>query len=154
MAQEEVLVAAAPSLSLRRNNSIFFKTCTVISHSSHSALSMMVPVMTSKVKVNMFPCENTSLIEASRNDDGDFELKITSTCQKALRFVEGLGPLNLFDLTDKRSSKVFRNFIDSDMSANCLLLPGVMTALWVEAGMIARSMAKKRVPINIEFIDD
>jgi len=24
----------------------------------------------------------------------------------------------------------------------------------VEAGMIARSMAKKRVPINIEFIDD
>lgn len=114
----------------------------------------MVPFMTSKVKVNMFPCENTSLIEASRNDDGDFELKITSTCQKAVRFVEGLGPLNLFDLTDKRSSKVFRNFIDSEMSANCLLLPGVMTALWVEAGMIARSMAKKRVPINIEFIDD
>jgi hypothetical protein len=110
--------------------------------------------MTSKVKVNMFPCENTSLIEVSKNDDGDFELKITSTCQKAVRFVEGLGPLTIFDLTDKANSKVFRNFIDSEMSANCLLLPGVMTAAWVEAGMIARSMTRKKIPLNIEFVDE
>ena len=114
----------------------------------------MVPSMTSKVKVNMFPCENTSLIEVSKNEDGDYDLKITSTCHKAVKFVEGLGPLTLMDLTDKRSSKVFRNFIDSEMSANCLLLPGVMTAAWVEAGMIARSMTRKKIPLNIEFIDD
>lgn len=137
-----------------RNNYIFFKTNTIISHPNFLTLQLVVPVMTSKVKVNMFPCENTSLIEVNKNDDGDFELKITSTCQKAVEFVEGLGPLTLFDLTDKRSSKVFRNFIDSEMSANCLLLPGVMTAAWVEAGLIARSMTRKNIPLNIEFVDD
>jgi hypothetical protein len=115
---------------------------------------MVVQIMTSRVKVNMFPCGNTSLIEATRNNDGDFELKITSSCQKAVKFVEDLGPLTLFDLTDKSSSKVFRNFIDSDMSANCLLLPGVLTVAWVEAGMIARSMVKKKIPLSIELVDD
>ncbi|OPX64720.1 MAG: hypothetical protein A4E30_00491 [Methanomassiliicoccales archaeon PtaB.Bin215] len=115
---------------------------------------MMVQIMTSKVKVSMFPCENTSLIEAAKNDNGDYELRITSSCQKAVRFMEGLGPLTILDLTDTASSKVFRNFIDSDMSANCLLLPGVMTAAWVEAGMIARSMVKKNMLLSIEFVDE
>lgn len=110
--------------------------------------------MTSKVKINMFPCENTSLIEVNRNDDGDFEVKVESTCAKAVRFVESLGPLTLIDLTDKQHSQVFLKFMSSEMSANCLLLPGVMTAAWIEAGMIARSMTRKNKQMSIEFVND
>ncbi len=109
--------------------------------------------MTSKVRVKMFPCENTSEIEVSTNEDGEYVVRATSTCPKAVKFVEGLGPLTLTDLSDKMESKVFRNFMASDMSANCLLLPGVMTAAWVEAGMIARSMARKGIPLCIEFVE-
>jgi hypothetical protein len=101
----------------------------------------------------MFPCENKSEIEVQSTDDGNYVVKVTSTCKKAERFIEGLGFISLTDLTDKKESKIFRDFIESDMSANCLILPGVLTAAWVEAGMIARSMAKKRVPLSIEFID-
>jgi len=110
--------------------------------------------MTSRVRVKMFPCENTTEITVTANDDGEYVAHATSTCKKAEKFVENLGPLTLFDLTDKTSSKVFRDFIASDMSANCLLLSGVMTAAWVEAGMIARSQAKKGTPLSIELIDD
>ena len=110
--------------------------------------------LTSKVRVNMFPCDNKSEIEVSSTDDGDYVVKVTSSCPKAVKFVEGLGILSLTDLTDKKESKIFRNFIDSDMSANCLLLSGVMTAAWVEAGMIARSLARKGVPLSIEFVGD
>jgi hypothetical protein len=109
--------------------------------------------MTSRVRVKMFPCENTTEITVTANDDGEYVVHATSSCKKAEKFVENLGPLTLFDLTDKTSSKVFRNFINSEMSANCLILPGVLTAAWVEAGMIARSQARKGIPLSIEFID-
>ena len=109
--------------------------------------------MSSKVRVNMFPCENKSEIEVRTTDDGDYVVKVTSTCKKAEKFIEGLGPLSLVDLIDKKESKIFRDFIASDMSANCLILSGLITAAWVEAGMIARSMAKKGVPLSIEFVD-
>lgn len=109
--------------------------------------------MTSKVRVNMFPCENKTEIKVEPTDDGNYMVTATSTCEKAIRFVESLGPLTLADLSDKPQSKIFKEFIASDMSANCLLLPGVMTAAWVEAGMIARSMAKKGVPLSIEFVE-
>jgi hypothetical protein len=109
--------------------------------------------MTSKVRVRMFPCGNVTEIEVNANEDGEFVVKATSSCKKAENFVSGLGPLTLLDLTDKTESRIFKNFIASDMSANCLLLPGVMTAAWVEAGMIARSMARKGVPLAIELLE-
>ena len=112
----------------------------------------LVTATTSKVKVNMFPCGNTSLIEVSEEGDGSYSVKVSTTCQKAQRYVEGLGPLSLVDLTDKTVSKVFKDFISSDMSANCLLPSGVLTAAWVEAGMIARSMTAKGIPICVEFV--
>ncbi|MDW5564342.1 MAG: hypothetical protein SA339_14100 [Methanomassiliicoccus sp.] len=88
-----------------------------------------------------------------KNDDGEYLVKAASTCKKAEKYVEGLGPLTLFDLTDKAQSKIFRDFMISEMSANCLLPSGVMTAAWVEAGMIARSQTRKGMPLSIEFID-
>lgn len=102
----------------------------------------------------MFPCENRSLISVNMNDEGEFEVKVSSTCGKAQRYLEGLGNLTMIDLVDKPNSKIFKNFIVSEMSANCLVLSGVLTASWVEAGMIARSMAKKQVPLLIEFVDE
>ncbi|KQM11253.1 hypothetical protein AOA80_09480 [Methanomassiliicoccales archaeon RumEn M1] len=109
--------------------------------------------MTTKVRVNMFPCENSTEITAESADDGNYVVRASSSCEKAQRYVESLGPLSLIDLTDKGESKVFRNFLSAEMSANCLLPSGVMTALWAEAGMIARSMTRKGIPLAIEFVE-
>ena len=102
----------------------------------------------------MFPCDNRSNIEVRMTDDGYFEVKATSTCPKAERFLNGLSPLSMTDLTDKAESRVFQEFVRSDMSANCLAPSAVLTAAWVEAGMIARSNIKKGVPLSIEFVND
>lgn len=110
--------------------------------------------MTTKVRIRMFPCGNVSEIRVSGTIDGRYMVMTdSSTCEKARRFVEGLGPLTLDDLADKKRSRIFRDFIDSDMSANCLLLPGVMTAAWAEAGMIAVSAKRRGESLSIEFID-
>jgi len=100
----------------------------------------------------MFPCENKTEITANMAEDMSLLLTATSTCPKAQRFIEGLGPLTLADLSEKKESKVFRDFITSDMSANCLVLSGALTAAWVEAGMIARSNAGKGRSLCIEFV--
>jgi len=110
--------------------------------------------MTAKVRVNMFPCENKTEITVTQNDEGDYIVEAKGTCNKAIRFLEGLGPLSIADLSDKKESKIFKDFVASDMSANCLTLPGVLTAAWVEAGMIARSNARKGIPLSIEFLED
>jgi hypothetical protein len=100
----------------------------------------------------MFPCENKTEITAQQTEDMNFNLTATSTCAKAQRFIEGLGPLTVADLSEKKESKVFRDFIASDMSANCLVPSGALTAAWVEAGMIARSNARKGRTLCVEFV--
>jgi hypothetical protein len=110
--------------------------------------------MTSKVRINMFPCDNKTTISVDTTEDGEYSIKAISTCRKAERFVNGLSVLTMEDLTNKREGKIFREFLASDMSCNCLVLSGAITAAWVEAGLIARSNARKGVPLTIEFLNE
>lgn len=110
--------------------------------------------MTSKVRVSMFPCENASVISVTSDGEGGFSLEVSTTCPKVRRYIERLGELSIDDLTNKREGKIYREFLASDMSCNCLVASGVITAAWVEAGMIAGSNARKGVPLSIEFVND
>jgi len=101
----------------------------------------------------MFPCDNQTEITVRMNEEGDFIVEAVSSCKKAERYIAGLGPLTLADLTEKGISKVFSDFLASDMSANCLTPSGVLTAAWLEAGMIAKSYAKKGIPLEIELVE-
>ncbi|NLN72240.1 MAG: hypothetical protein GX137_05585 [Thermoplasmatales archaeon] len=110
--------------------------------------------MTIRVRVKMSSCGNTSDISVSGTIDGRFIVMMNdTTCEKAKSFVGGIRYLTPDDLIDKKKSKVFRNFIDSEMSANCLVPSGVLTAAWAEAGMIAPSARKKGEPSFVEFIN-
>ncbi len=110
--------------------------------------------MVSKVKIKMNICENATVVGASIAEDGTFKLTVSSPCEKAVKYVEGLGQLTLSDLLDKTSSKVFSHFLLSPMSANCLLPAGVLSAAWLEAGLIAPSAARNSAPNGIEFVFD
>lgn len=110
--------------------------------------------MTSKVRISMFPCDNKTIVTVDSKEDGDYAIRAESTCPKAERFVNGLSVLTMDDLTNKREGRIFKDFLASDMSCNCLVLSGVITAAWVEAGLIARSNARKGVPLTIEFVND
>lgn len=107
----------------------------------------------SEVNVNMFPCENRTEIEVRTTEASDYIARAINTCKKAEQYVNGLGPLSLTALANKKESKIFRDFIDSEMNDNYLVLSGVSTAAWVKAGMIAQSIAKKGVLLGIEFVE-
>jgi hypothetical protein len=57
------------------------------------------------------------------------------------------------DLTDKSRSRVFDRMREVKMSANCLVPAGVLSAAWVEAGLIARSRALAKGSNEVIFLE-
>lgn len=110
--------------------------------------------MTSKVKVNMNLCGKTSIIEATQTPEGTYRVQVTTACDNVKEFASGLEELTLTDLIDKRNSKVFDRMRVTKMSANCLVPAGILSAAWLEAGMIAQSNAKKNKENSVEFVFD
>ncbi|OPY32583.1 MAG: hypothetical protein A4E32_01165 [Methanomassiliicoccales archaeon PtaU1.Bin124] len=109
--------------------------------------------MTAKVKVNMRLCGKTHLITVDSTDEGNYRVNIETDCANVREFSEGLNDLSMSDLTDKLSSKVVSRYQNCRMSANCLAPAGVLSAAWVEAGMIARSNAKRNKCNDVEFLE-
>ncbi len=108
--------------------------------------------MTSKVKVNMRLCGKTHLITVNKTEDGNFSCKIATDCENVKNFSEGLENLTLTDLMDQANSGIVNRYRNCRMSANCLAPAGVISAGWVEAGMISRTTAKKNRVNDVEFI--
>lgn len=107
-----------------------------------------------KVKVNMRLCGKTHNITVNMTEDGNFSCKIDTDCVNVKQFSEGLEQLTLSDLTDQASSKIVNRYCNCRMSANCLAPAGVISAGWMEAGMISQSNAKRNKANDVEFLVD
>ena len=110
--------------------------------------------MTSKVKVNMRLCGKTHYITVNMREDGDLDCKIDTDCVNVKEFSEGLEKVSLNDLTDKDNSGIVDRYCHCRMSANCLVPAGLISAGWMEAGMIARNNARKNKANDVEFMVD
>ena len=113
-----------------------------------------VTEMTSKVKVNMRLCGKTHHITVDMTEDGDFSCHIVSDCPNVREFSEGLEKITLEDLTDKAKSGIVDRYRNCRMSANCLAPAGLISAGWMEAGMISRNNARNNKANDVEFIVD
>ena len=98
-------------------------------------------------------CEHQTVVEASDNGDGTFNIKVESPCPNVREFARSLGVLTMEDLTDKSRSRVFDRMREVKMSANCLVPAGVLSAAWVEAGLIARSRALAKGSNEVIFLE-
>lgn len=96
-------------------------------------------------------CEKTSVVTVTGQDDGTFTVEVDTPCDNVREFVAGLGPLTMADLVDKANSGVFQRMREAKMSANCLFPSGLLSAAWLEAGLIARSRASRRTN-RVEFL--
>jgi hypothetical protein len=99
-------------------------------------------------------CDKVSTILATLQEDGTFKVEVQTTCDNVKEFAQDLDCLTITDLTDKANGKVFDRMRKCKMSANCLVPAGLISAGWVEAGMIAASNAKKNKCNEVEFVFD
>ncbi|WP_019177855.1 DUF6951 family protein [Methanomassiliicoccus luminyensis] len=110
--------------------------------------------MTSKVKVNMRLCGKTHIITVNMREDGDLDCNIETNCANVKEFSEGLEKVSMNDLTDKATSGIVDRYRDCRMSANCLVPAGLISAGWMEVGMISRNNARKNKANDVEFLFD
>ncbi|MGE4274579.1 MAG: hypothetical protein AB7E27_00785 [Candidatus Methanomethylophilaceae archaeon] len=110
--------------------------------------------MTSRVRVHMNLCDQVSTITASTNERGNYDIHIDTACENVKEFAEGLTDLSLEDLIDKKNSRIVNRYREVRMSANCAVPSGVLSAAWLEAGMIAKSRARDKKQNVIEFLPD
>lgn len=99
-------------------------------------------------------CDKTTTIEVTTAEDGTYNVKVITPCDNVREFANGLENLTLSDLTDKMNGKVINRFREVKMSANCAVPSGLLSAAWLEAGMIAQSRARSKKGNEIEFVFD
>ncbi len=109
--------------------------------------------MSSKVRVKNNICNKTSMIEVSMNENCGFDVQIESECQNVRRFADFVKELSMDDLTDKKDSLVIRTYQEQEMSANCLVPSGILTAAWMESGMISKNRFKAVERNCVEFVE-
>lgn len=109
--------------------------------------------MTSEVKVHMNVCDQVTEISVDDNEDGTYSVSFDSDCKNVKEFFQGHESLDITDLSDKKSSRVFDRMKESKMSATCLVPIGLLNAGWMEAGLLSKNLAKECGENKIEFIE-
>lgn len=110
--------------------------------------------MSSTVRVKSNICAKTSKITVTMNDEGSFDVSIKSDCENIKNYAPGISVLSMDDLVDKNQSIVIKNYQNTSMSANCMVPSAVLSAAWMEAGLISKSRAKAVQNSTIEYLVD
>ena len=107
--------------------------------------------MTSKVRVDMTICSHKTIIEAIAQEDGMVKVRIKSTCRDVRDFAKMLPLLGPEDYTSLQDSKVMDLAAHSRLTPTCLIPTAIFNAVWMEVGMISKSLALKEKSICIHF---
>jgi hypothetical protein len=110
--------------------------------------------MTSKVKVNMNLCSYMTTVEVAAAENGTYDVKIRSACEKVRKFADGLENLDMMDIADWSNSKILARMKEGEVGLHCSVPTAILNAARLEAGMIAMSMAKKVKGNSWEFVFD
>jgi len=110
--------------------------------------------MSSTVRVKSNLCAKTSKITVTMNAEGAFDVDIKSDCDNIKNYASGLSVLTMEDLIDKGQSKVINRYQNISMSANCMVPSAILSAAWMEAGLISKSRAKAVQNSTIEYLMD
>ncbi|HIH70216.1 DUF6951 family protein [Methermicoccus shengliensis] len=107
-------------------------------------------MMVSRVKVEDPICGHTALIKGWRDDEGIFRAELKTECPHLQSFAEDLNYMEteMEDLYHVMSD-VYECAVDNNVPATCPVPTAIINAWWLEADMIAKSLAHKST-ITIE----
>jgi len=96
------------------------------------------------VNVDMGFCGNTHKVTVSRRDDGEFDVIIDTTCGNIRAYAMLLRKMSINDIMGS-SSPAFSSDKMKLITPGCLVPSAVMTAAWMEVGMIPHDRIKDAV---------
>ncbi len=107
--------------------------------------------MTSRVRVDMSLCDFKTIIDADSQPDGTVKVKIRSECRDVREYGKALKSAGPEDYTSIKGSRIFDLAAESRLTPTCLVPTAVFNAIWLEVGMISKTLARKEKSICIHF---
>ena len=107
--------------------------------------------MPSTVRVCMRVCDKTCRITAVHGEDA-ISIELESDCSKLQQFGAELAKgVSMDDILDIYSSRITSSEVRKNVCFECLAVPAVFNACWLEEGMISKGLAKRSGSNSIEF---
>ena len=94
--------------------------------------------------VKMGTCGNVSKIDVVRTEDGKFRVTIESTCQSVKSYAVLINEITMEDIMGVLSNRIMSLSTTKILTPSCLVPSAVMTAAWVEIGMLPLDQVKER----------
>ncbi len=107
------------------------------------------------VLVKMNFCSKTHKITVNMREDGDMDLIVDSDCPEVMTYAESLGGrLTMDDISDLRKSRIFDPDNLDKITLTCLAPNGILSAAWLETGMMSKKMARdvKENVVSFELV--
>ncbi len=105
------------------------------------------------IEVDMKFCDRKTKVTVKARDDGEFDLHIATNCDSVKRYADRLGDrLSMVDITERSLSKIFSPVTCEPITLTCLTPAAIMTAAWLESGMMSKSRANKIDSNCLNFI--
>ena len=96
------------------------------------------------VTVKMGTCGNVTKISVTRGEKGRFTVGIESSCHSVRSYALLVKEITMEDIMGVRENIVLSYDNIRILTPSCLVPSGVMTAAWLEIGMLPVEMVKER----------
>jgi len=94
--------------------------------------------------VKMGTCGNVSKINVVRGENGKFNVTIDSTCDSVRSYSVLIKEITMEDIMGVLENKVLSLSTTKILTPSCLVPSAVMTAAWIEIGMLPLDQVKER----------
>lgn len=97
-------------------------------------------------------CSRKVFVTTKMNPSGNVDILIESDCEKVKGLAENLKEISIRDsYIPFRNNLVFILAGKNNLTPTCLVPTAIINAIWVEAGLIARSLASNTKELKIVF---
>lgn len=96
----------------------------------------------SSVRVKMESCGNDHSVTVSRNKDGKFDVTIETECQNVRSYAKMVTEITMNDIMGSSESIIQSYDSTRVLTPSCLIPAAVMTAAWMEIGMLPEERMK------------
>ncbi len=96
-------------------------------------------------------CDKTCRITATHREGGD-DITMVSDCKQLRDMAAALeGGVSSDDILDVYNSRVMKPEVRGTVCLECLAVPAIFNACWLEEGMISKSLARKNGSNSVDF---
>ncbi|MCP8304413.1 MAG: hypothetical protein H3Z50_02955 [archaeon] len=111
--------------------------------------------MVTKVSVDIPICGKKAMVTAEKDSSSKIDIIIESDCEYIRRLAENLKEIDIKDACMSfDENPIFISAKNSNVTVTCLVPCAIVNAVWVEAGLISRSLTQdeKTRELKLRFL--